>query len=191
VQDNDAALGRLVDFVSHSSIWPRTAIFVTEDDAQGEKDHLSAHRTVNAVISPWAKRGAVVHTLTSTASVTKTIDELLGLAPSSTGDALATDLRDYFTTTPDYSPYTAKPFAAPTASAAGARIAALGSSLNTSSPDADSIRQARLSGLSKDADSLSRRHARMSPRAYARAQQRGYRKALAVVRGGAQPDRDG
>jgi Phosphoesterase family len=191
VADNDAALGRLVDFVSHSRIWPRTAMFVTEDDAQGERDHVSAHRTVNLVISPWARRGAVVHTLTSTASVTKTIDELLGLAPSSMGDALATDLRDYFTARADFTPYGAAPFVRPTASAAAVRIASLDSRLNTSTPDADSFRQARLSGLAQDADALTRRRESMTARAYTAAQRRLHRLALAVVRSGPATDRDG
>jgi hypothetical protein len=33
VADNDLALGRIVDAVSHSKYWKDTAIFVTEDDA--------------------------------------------------------------------------------------------------------------------------------------------------------------
>ena len=42
--DNDLALGKLVDRVSHSPFWPNTAILVTEDDAQNGPDHVDAHR---------------------------------------------------------------------------------------------------------------------------------------------------
>jgi DNA-binding beta-propeller fold protein YncE len=193
VADNDAALGRLVDFVSHSSIWPSTAILVAEDDAQGETDHISAHRTVTTVISPWAKRGHVSHELISTASVTKTVDELVGLAPSSIGDAIATDLRDFFTTRPDYSPYDAVPFSDPRTrvTAAGARIATLSSRLDTSGPDTDSFRQARISGLAVRADRLAHHRRGMSRRRYRRAQRQLYRRALAVARGPATGDTDG
>ena len=193
VADNDAAFGRLVEFVSHSSIWPRTAMFVTQDDAQGETDHVSAHRTVTTVISPWAKRGHVSHQLVSTASVTKTVDELLGLAPSSIGDVLATDLRDFFTDEPDYTPYDAVAFTDPRTgvSTASTRIAALSSRLDTSGPDADSFRQARLSGLAVAADRLAARRGRMAPRAYRVAQRRLYDRALAVVRAAGARDADG
>jgi hypothetical protein len=32
VADNDTAVGQIVDFISHSSIWPESAIFITEED---------------------------------------------------------------------------------------------------------------------------------------------------------------
>jgi DNA-binding beta-propeller fold protein YncE len=184
VADNDAALGRLVSFISHSSIWRKTAILITEDDAQGETDHVSAHRTVTTVVSPWAKRGHVSHTLISTASVTKTVDELVGLAPSSIGDVLATDLRDFFTDKPDYTPYSPVAFTDPRTgvTAASRRIVALSSKLDTSGPDADSFRQAKLSGLAVEADRLAARRAHVSRRTYRAAQARLYDRALAVVR---------
>jgi hypothetical protein len=34
VAENDLALGRIVEAVSHSKYWPQTAIFVVEDDSQ-------------------------------------------------------------------------------------------------------------------------------------------------------------
>ncbi len=55
VADDDYALGRLVDLVSHSKYWSSTAIVVTEDDAQDGLDSVDAHRTIQLVISPWAK----------------------------------------------------------------------------------------------------------------------------------------
>jgi len=62
IADNDLALGQIVDIISHSSIWDSSAIFVDEDDSQDGADHVDAHRMPAYVISPWAKRGAVVHT---------------------------------------------------------------------------------------------------------------------------------
>src|SRR3954470_4365804 len=69
VADNDYALGRLVDTVSHSSIRKDTAIFVTEDDAQNGPDHVDAHRTIGLVISPYTQTGKVDSTFYSTASM--------------------------------------------------------------------------------------------------------------------------
>ena len=46
VADNDLALGRVVDAVSHSPYWDDTAIFVLEDDAQDGADHVDAHRSI-------------------------------------------------------------------------------------------------------------------------------------------------
>ena len=48
VADNDFALGRLVEVVSHSRFWPETAIFVLEDDAQDGPDHVDAHRSFSS-----------------------------------------------------------------------------------------------------------------------------------------------
>jgi len=42
VADNDLALGRIVEAISHSRFWDSTAIFVTEDDSQAGWDHISA-----------------------------------------------------------------------------------------------------------------------------------------------------
>ncbi len=79
VADNDVALGRLVEIVSHSRFWPETAIFVLEDDAQDGPDHVDAHRSVLLVASPYAKHGAIEHARFSTTSVLKTIEQILGL----------------------------------------------------------------------------------------------------------------
>jgi hypothetical protein len=55
VADNDLALGRIVAFLSKTSIWKDSALFVTEDDAQSGVDHVDAHRSVLLVASPWVK----------------------------------------------------------------------------------------------------------------------------------------
>jgi hypothetical protein len=101
IADNDLALGQLVDAISHSSIWPQTAIFVVEDDSQDGADHVDSHRSPAFVISPWAKRGAVVHTRYDQYSVLRTIELITGLHPLSLNDALATPMYDAFGTTSD------------------------------------------------------------------------------------------
>lgn len=106
VADNDFALGRLVDLISHSSFWKDTAIFVTEDDAQSGTDHVDAHRSVMLVISPYSRR-SVSHMHTSMASILKTFDLILGLPYLNQYDAAATDLSDSFTDKPDFAPYDA------------------------------------------------------------------------------------
>ena len=59
VAENDVALGRLVEAISHSPFWKETAIFVIEDDAQNGSDHVDAHRTVGLVVSPYTRRKGV------------------------------------------------------------------------------------------------------------------------------------
>jgi DNA-binding beta-propeller fold protein YncE len=108
VGDNDLALGKLVQLFSHSPYWKNMAIFVTEDDAQGGRDHVDAHRSVLLVISPYSRRG-VSHVHTSMVSILKTFDLIFGLPPINQYDAAATSLADCFTDHPDFSPYTALP----------------------------------------------------------------------------------
>ena len=106
IADNDLALGQLVDTISHSSIWPDTAIFVVEDDSQDGADHVDAHRMPALVISPWARQG-VVPTRYDQYSVLRTIGLLLGLKPLSLNDELATPMYDAFQTTRRSVTYTA------------------------------------------------------------------------------------
>ena len=54
VADNDLAVGRVVDAVSHSPYWDDTAIFVVEDDAQDGADHVDAHRSIALEISKYS-----------------------------------------------------------------------------------------------------------------------------------------
>ncbi|MBI5092041.1 MAG: hypothetical protein HZB26_06300 [Candidatus Hydrogenedentes bacterium] len=110
MSDNDLALGRLVEMISHSPFWKDTAIFVTEDDAQGFVDTVDAHRSVCMVISPYAKKNHISHTHSSIASIIKTMFLVLGLAPLNQYDGFASDLSDMFTEKPDNAaPYNALP----------------------------------------------------------------------------------
>ncbi|MEO8663764.1 MAG: bifunctional YncE family protein/alkaline phosphatase family protein [Bryobacteraceae bacterium] len=103
--DNDLALGRIVEFLSHTPYWKNMAIFVTEDDAGGEPDHIDAQRSVLLLISPWAKRGYVSHRHTTILSMHRTLYEIFGLPSLNMFDALANDFSDSFTTEPDFRPY--------------------------------------------------------------------------------------
>lgn len=106
--DNDLALGRIVDAVSHSKFWKETCIFVTEDDSQDGADHVDGHRTVGFVISPYTKRHAVVSTYYSQISMVKTIENILGLPPMNRIDRASADMSGCFTVNPDFTPYTAE-----------------------------------------------------------------------------------
>jgi YVTN family beta-propeller protein len=103
--DNDYALGRIVEFLSKTRWWREMAIFVTEDDAQGGRDHIDAHRTVLIGVGPYCKRNYVSHVNTSFPGILKTIFRLLGLPPLNLFDAVASDLGDCFTNAPDYAGY--------------------------------------------------------------------------------------
>ncbi|MCL6438670.1 MAG: bifunctional YncE family protein/alkaline phosphatase family protein [Rubrobacteraceae bacterium] len=108
VADNDLALGRLVQTVSHSRYWKSTVIFVVEDDAQDGPDHVDAHRTVALAISPYTQTGKVDSTHYDTSSMIATIEDLLGLSPMSITDSRATRMWRSFTSHPNFRPYEAK-----------------------------------------------------------------------------------
>jgi YVTN family beta-propeller protein len=105
VADNDLALGRIVDAVSHSQFWPTTCIFVVEDDPQAGLDHVDGHRTVAFAISPYTKRGAVDSTNYNQTSMVRTIELILGLPPMNQFDLSATPMASCFTDKPDFTPY--------------------------------------------------------------------------------------
>jgi DNA-binding beta-propeller fold protein YncE len=106
--DNDAALGEIIEAVSKSRFWPNTAIFVLEDDAQNGPDHVDSHRSAAFVISPYAKRRAVIHTMYNTTSALRTMELILGLRPMTTFDAGARPMSALFQEKPDLTPYTAE-----------------------------------------------------------------------------------
>ncbi len=100
VADNDQALGKIVDAVSHSKFWSSTAIFVIEDDAQDGPDHVDCHRTYGLVLSPYVKHGFVDHTHYTTASFVRTMEQILHLPPMSQYDKYATPLTNSFASAP-------------------------------------------------------------------------------------------
>lgn len=110
MSDNDLALGRLVDLISKSPWWNETVIFVTEDDAQGYRDTVDAHRSICMVIGPWVKKDYVSHTHSSFGSILKTMFLILGLPPLNQYDGFSSDLSDMFAESADNAePFEARP----------------------------------------------------------------------------------
>jgi hypothetical protein len=107
--DNDLAVGRVVEFLSHTPYWKEMAIIITEDDAQDGQDHVDAHRSILMVCSPYAKKNHVSHTHASFGSIFKTFWQVMGVPYLNQYDASATDLSDLFTSKPDFTPYSALP----------------------------------------------------------------------------------
>lgn len=103
--DNDLALGRVVEYLTHQPEWKNMAIFVTQDDSGADDDHVDRHRSYVLAISPYARHGYVSHVHTSIMSIIKSIYLAFGLGPNNQFDALASDLGDMFGTTPDFTPY--------------------------------------------------------------------------------------
>jgi DNA-binding beta-propeller fold protein YncE len=102
VADNDLAVGRAVDAISHSPFWDDTAFFILEDDAQDGADHVDAHRSIGLVISKYAPHGGqgkpfVDSRFYSTVSMVRTMESLLGLPPMNNNDALCSLISTLFT----------------------------------------------------------------------------------------------
>ena len=117
--DNDLALGRFVDAISHSSIWDTSAIFVEEDDAQDGVDHVDGHRSPGYIISPFVQQqvkkdgtGAGVtedSTFYTQVNMTRTIEQILGLTPMNQFDLTASPMSEIFLDNPpadNYKPWT-------------------------------------------------------------------------------------
>ncbi len=107
MEDNDLALGRILEYLSHSPWWPEMAVFVTESNTQGGVDHIDSHRTVLLAAGPYVKRNYVSHTNSSYPGLLRTIFELLHVAPLNLMDATAASLRGIFTDQPDFAPFVA------------------------------------------------------------------------------------
>ena len=107
ISDNDYAIGRVVDIISHSPYWSDTAIFILEDDAQNGSDHVDSHRSFAYVISPYSKRGVTISTNYNTVNVLRTIEDVMGINHLNFRDADAAPMADVFTRKPDYTPYSA------------------------------------------------------------------------------------
>lgn len=105
--DNDLALGRIVEYLSHTPYWKNMAIIVTEDDSQNGVDHVDAHRSLLMVISPYARQNYIGHQHYSFGSIFKTFWNIYGISPLNQYDSWATDLSDLFTANPDFTPYNA------------------------------------------------------------------------------------
>jgi YVTN family beta-propeller protein len=106
IAQNDAALGRMVDTLTHSKAWPSSVMFIIEDDAQDGPDHVGDQRTTLFVVSPYA-RGGLRHEHYATVSILRTIEVMLGMKPLSTYDAMAVPMSAAFTADPNLRTYDA------------------------------------------------------------------------------------
>lgn len=105
--DNDYAVGRLVDAVSHGKLWASTAIFIVEADSADGPDHVDSHRAPAWLISPYTHRGVVDSTMYNQASVLRTLERIVGLRPMTQFDAASRSMFGSFSEQPDLRPYTA------------------------------------------------------------------------------------
>jgi YVTN family beta-propeller protein len=109
--DNDLALGRMVEAISHSKVWSQSAIFVEEDDSQSGADHVDGHRQPVYVISPYtvgpqvSGQGKAIHTTYTAENINRTIENILGMEPLTQFDLVASPMFDVFQNTPDLTPY--------------------------------------------------------------------------------------
>ncbi len=109
VASNDVAVGKIVEAITKSRVWPEFAIFIIEDDAQNGPDHVDSHRTAGLVISPYVKRRVVDSEMYSTVSMLRTVELLLGLPPMTQHDAAAPPMVNTFMAKPDLAGFTALP----------------------------------------------------------------------------------
>jgi hypothetical protein len=96
IANNDYGLGQFVDEISHSKIWDSSLILVQEDDSQDGADHVDAHRMPALAISPYTRKGAVVHTRYDQLSMLRTAELIMGLKPLNLAEALAVPMYDVF-----------------------------------------------------------------------------------------------
>jgi YVTN family beta-propeller protein len=95
--DNDLAVGRIIDYISHSKVWSKSAIFIEEDDAQNGVDHVDGHRSPGYIVSPYVKQnGPTDHTYYTQVNMTRTIEQILGLPPMNQFDLVASPMRTSF-----------------------------------------------------------------------------------------------
>jgi hypothetical protein len=95
--DNDLAVGRIIDYISHSNVWSSSAIFIEEDDAQNGVDHVDGHRSPGFIVSPYVVQNAPTdHTYYTQVNMTRTIEQILGLPPMNQFDLVASPMRTAF-----------------------------------------------------------------------------------------------
>ncbi len=111
--DNDLAVGRIIDSISHSPVWSTSAIFIEEDDAQNGVDHVDGHRSPGYIVSPYAvQRGSTQHYYYTQVNMTRTIEQILGLTPMNQFDLIASPMRTAFVNKPpadNFKPWTHVP----------------------------------------------------------------------------------
>ena len=111
VADNDLAVGRVVEAISHSPYWDDTAILILEDDAQDGPDHVDAHRSIGLVISKYSpstsEKPLVEHHFYTTVNMIRTLEDLLGLPQMNINDSYAAPISKLFSGAGTQPPFTA------------------------------------------------------------------------------------
>lgn len=105
VADNDLAVGRVLHFLSRTPYWKNMLVIITEDDPQGGVDHVDAHRSILMLAGPYVKHNYVSHTHANFGSILKMIYNILGVPYVNQYDVTASDLQDFFTPWPNYTPF--------------------------------------------------------------------------------------
>jgi YVTN family beta-propeller protein len=149
--DNDLAIGRIIDYISHSNIWSSSAIFIEEDDAQNGVDHVDGHRSPGYVVSPYTVQNSsrADHTYYTQVNMTRTIEQILGLPPMNQFDLVASPMRTAFVegTPPaaNFKPWTHVPNQVPlTQGVSTASVKTMGAVNTTGSASVKALRAAWL-----------------------------------------------
>ena len=151
--DNDLAMGRYVDAITHSSVWPTSAIFIEEDDAQNGVDHIDGHRSPGYVVSPYVNQnGPTDHTFYTQVNMTRTIEQILRITPMNQFDLWASPMRTLFTDNPpqeNFQPWTHVPAEYPLTS--GTTCTSLVSGKTPKTKDSPKVAALRTAWLQKKA----------------------------------------
>ena len=95
----------LINLIQRSALWKDTAILVTYDENGGMWDHVAppvrdkwgpGTRVPALLISPFARKGNIDHTVLDTTAILKLIETRYGLKPLSARDAQSPDLTEAF-----------------------------------------------------------------------------------------------
>jgi phospholipase C len=105
ISEADSEVKEVVEAIRNSPIWPNTAIIITYDEYGGFWDHVAppeidrwgpGTRIPAIIVSPFAKKGFVDHTVYNTTSILKLIENRYGLVPLTSRDAKADGLQGAF-----------------------------------------------------------------------------------------------
>lgn len=105
ITEGDLHVSAIIEKIRHSKLWASSVIVVTYDEHGGYWDHVAPPksdrwgpgvRVPTIIISPFAKRRYVDHTVYDTTSILKLVEERWGVAPLGTRDAKANDMRAAF-----------------------------------------------------------------------------------------------
>jgi YVTN family beta-propeller protein len=153
--DNDLAIGRMIDYISHSKVWSSSAIFIEEDDAQNGVDHVDGHRSPGYIVSPYVvQNGPTDSTFYTQVNMTRTIEQILGLPPMNQFDLWASPMTTAFVkgTPPstNFKPWSHVKNQIPLDDGVSASVSKLASPANTT--DSAAVKALRVAWLNKKAE---------------------------------------